>query len=242
MEEQTLRVQGQVKALSVFCVAAALHHFSDFPHTYPGDLKTINHQKKNQKNKKNQTQTQTTSRGHGAWSTLQEIGVRTAKTWVDILICFFIYSFIMLVSLFLWFKFEIIKDTKTKKKCGVFLKKSFHFSWKVCAEVMQQHGLLLCSELCSPLQTSLDTSLTGMVFSSCAGVAVGKQEECTPVLWGQGHALQCRQPSTDGNLPLSWTTTSIPCCKLRPASHEKCQSFSSCPSENFYFFPLKGNK
>lgn len=51
---------------------------------------------------------------------MQEIGIRTAKPGVDILICFFLYSFITLVSLFLWFKFEVIKDTPPKKKliCG----------------------------------------------------------------------------------------------------------------------------
>lgn len=40
--------------------------------------------------------------------------MRTAKTMVDVLICFFIYSFLMLVSLFLWFKFEVLKDTPKK--------------------------------------------------------------------------------------------------------------------------------
>lgn len=59
----TRRMQGKVKALSVFYVAAAVHHYFDFPHTYPGDLK-----------KKH-----TTSRGHEAWSTLQVVYIRTVK-------------------------------------------------------------------------------------------------------------------------------------------------------------------
>lgn len=50
--------------------------------------------------------------------------MRTAKTGVAILICFFIYSFIVLVSLFLWFKFEVIKDTLKKLIC-IFGKKAF---------------------------------------------------------------------------------------------------------------------
>lgn len=40
--------------------------------------------------------------------------MRTAKTRVDIPICLFLYSFIVLVSLFVWFKFEALKDTPKK--------------------------------------------------------------------------------------------------------------------------------
>lgn len=49
--------------------------------------------------------------------------MRTAKTRVDIPICFFLYSFVALVSLFVWFKFEALKDTPKRRLICVFRKK-----------------------------------------------------------------------------------------------------------------------
>lgn len=76
----------------------------------------------------------------------------TAKTRVDIPICFFLYSFIALVSLFVWFKFEALKDTPKKINLS-FQKKSFGFSQEAGVGLrwwQQLRVLPPCPELLSP--------------------------------------------------------------------------------------------
>lgn len=57
-----------------------------------------------------------------------------------------------------------------------------------------------------------------------------------------------RGPSPPGDSAFSWhgmiTAAGIghPVCSNPACLHEKQRSFPSCPSENLYIFPFKGNK
>lgn len=155
---------------------------------------------------------------------MQEIGVRTAKTRVDIPICFFLYSFIALLSSFVWFKFEALKDTP-KKINLCFQKKSFGFSEEagVGLRWWQQLWVLPpCLELLSPPPP---WPARGIPMARAVSPGVASLVPSAPA-----------QADTAPSLPaptllLPWATTKLFFCP------ENLLLFLY-----FFLFPLKGNK
>lgn len=140
---------------------------------------------------------------------------------VDVLICFFIYSFIMLVSLFLWFKLEVLKDTPKKLIYGFEEKLWFLMGGRCWVGVA-------AAALGAPAVPS-----AALATSAVASARIGlhwppaRRGDVSPQ--GQ-HLLPTRGQRGRSR------------CQHQGCFREERQSFSSCPSENFYFFPLKGNK
>lgn len=141
--------------------------------------------------------------------------MRTAKTRVDIPICLFLYSFIVLVSLFVWFKFEALKDTPKKINLW-FWKKSFGYSQEAGVGLRQWQQLWV-------LLRVPRAAVTSSTMASIWGSPMTRS--CVP--WdGITRAL-----STS-----TWLTVHHPCLLQPHCFHEERQSFSSVLLKIFCFF------
>lgn len=145
--------------------------------------------------------------------------MRTAKTRVDIPICFFLYSFIVLVSLFVWFKFEALKDTPKKINLW-FWKKSFGCSQEAGVGLRQWQQLWVL----------LHVPRAAVTSSAMAGTGQPHGEGLCPLGWHHSCPQHQHMADSSPSLPaptllLPWGTTKL----------------FFCSSENFLlvFFPLR---